>query len=677
MRCAWRNVDLAFGLGNISDLNSFKSQVKSSLVWPLSAYLKNKQRGKAVLPFRGHARTYLKRLLFTSPSMRKLSLCQTILIGVKKCAPKMPATQIRKNCDACIGRYTQAPRQPRSVIDVVVRQGRFILRGFDFTTPESQSDFSLRSNLERTRSEFGSYGEAVERFGLTQSVTVHEGQTVTESGVAPVPFQDFIEDLGITETLYDPDADLFTDLTPCNYEVKQSISLKREVVGLAEPLKVRCITLSHWWESPLWSSFQRSAMKFLRRKPYVASGKELPPSFFDPFAKKITELESRTGLPFTIISDDGDAATDSICLDLSNESIRSFIPKELRELYDHCSGVTGYCAVRVKDAKKPDAPWFQQSNSQLMGDRLSFIKLTVIHSSFKIVFLRRYMRVLGLKQQDIERMFIVNGDDGVIAIPTCLVQDYLVWMDKLWNINRMKTQNSRRVFSINSRLFKVGTNSVKEVPFMRWNLISRTDRNGGRIINPQVWNELSQSATGLVEQQTLWDYFHREWAGTLKFLTKRKGNNYFLPTLVGGLGLEPQPGIDYSITSRQKLAVELVVRKLDREGPAPYYMTRTVPLINHLKGVTQEIDRTLRTGVIRGNDPGSKIEFQGTARVKGITKETKLYTKSLPNGNSEYPIRPGDFPQLIYGKLPIRPYSLTKKLLNFEGYFRERFRLCL
>lgn len=702
LRLNWRNIDLSFGSDEICDLDTFKSRIKASLVWPTSCLLGN--RTPIVLPFRGPPRKYVKQILRTKVSMKKLSLVQTILIGVKTTAAKMPRSQILSNQEGCVKRSLAAPRQTHSQTDCVLRACNKLLRGFNSGgVQDAVGNFSLRSNLESNRESEGSYGQAKKLFGVSETSTVIHGGSQDEVGVQPVPLDTFLgaelfhrvphrDGVFFNEDLSGSEFDLtvpyyfvpkqfasneeylnsfgpirvgnphfeteLDDMIPWNHDLSNGRkAVFRDVLGLPEPCKVRCITLSHWWESPLWGHLQRRFTRYLARNHFVASGKELEPSYFSTLAEKVAELSARDGTEFVFVSDDGDAATDSICLRLSNGSLRKSIPSELIHLYDICSGITGDAFVRVApttsqikdDGTEPS--YYRQINSQYMGDRLSFVKLTVIHACYKLVFLRRYAHVFNWSERDIRNLFFINGDDGVIAIPKQILEQYVKWMGTLWNLNSIKTQVHRDVFTINSRMFKISRDrrSFDEVSFFRYNLLERQDRGGGRIIDPQVWNVFSETASTLMEPDLLWSKFHREWSGTLQYLTKGKGNNYFLPEIFGGLGLVPLPGQSWYTNSRQRYAIIQTLKRKDKELPPPRWMTQVVPVIKH-SGVKRDIRRTLRTGL---SVKATKVHFTGTAAVKGVTTATKLFTRRLPRGNHVHPIacQRFDLHGLVYGEL--------------------------
>lgn len=736
IKLGFRNLDFAFGLTKITSLETFKGVIKSSLVWPASCLLGG-DATKIVIPFRGHARSYLKQILRTRVSEKKLSLVQTLLIGVKKTAVAMPQSQVRSSQDECVQRTQLEPRQTKSAVTAVCRVIHdSVLRGFTYDCPEEVASFSLRSNLESTRSDGGSYGFAAKVFGVTPKTTVVEGGSMDEVGLHPIPIDiylsalgyhavpefnyqlprweagtpwednmiciegalvlysvyyvptryasqyDFLRDSAITwaRNKVESGLNLMEEYSKTPYGLDSSrpydmpaprtqMGLKREVVGLCEPLKVRCITLSHWWESPLWADLQRSLQRFLQRKPYVASGKALPVEYFDSLASTLAEIRRRDpGTVYKIISDDGDAATDSISLMLSHLSIYPFIPKELRNLYTECCGATGSAGIASR-VPKEDPEYVQQKNSQFMGDRLSFVKLTAIHSGYKLAFLKRYQHVYGWTDREIEHMFLVNGDDGVILLPEPLVDDYFTWMGSLWNLNRMKTQKSTQVFTINSRMFRLDHSGMKftEVKFMRYNILERREKSGDRMINPQVWNVFEATAPSHIPGDILFREFHRNWSGTLAFLTKGKGNNYFLPEIMGGLGLVPRAGQTWYTNSRQRYAVQQTLKRVGKTLPPPIWRTAVVPRQSDVVPV----ERTVRSNINQGVRVGDRNPFVGTGAVKRITESTKLYTRKLPRGNAvdfSIPEEMG-FCALSYGELTVRPELSVRMMRGLAGRF--------
>jgi hypothetical protein len=576
--------------------------------------------------------------------MRKLGFCQSLLIGVKKCAPSLPEDMVTDAIGGCLDRYTEVvPRQGYDVIQSVLRQCRHITRNFTPRLSEEIQDFSLRSTLESKRIDSGSYGEAVRTFGKKDSWNIVTGGHSEESGLRLPSRSELLEEVGFTylaefvedEDVYAAGSGILQDYT--YHQTTCPLPLNREVVGLCEPLKVRCITISHWWESPLWAPLQKQLLRFLSKRPEVCSGKVLEEDYFDDLVQAKDELEARireegTPCEFVFVSDDGDAATDSICLQLSNESIRDIIPEDLLEIYDICSGITYDC--EVMDNEELFEP-MTQVNSQLMGDRLSFVKLTVIHLAFKLVFMRRMARFYEIPLWLWRRCIKINGDDGLVAIPRRFVKDYLSWMDNLWGINRIKTQVSTRVFTLNSRMWQARNGQALEVPFLRLNLIERVDRGGNFLINPQVWNEILRDLNGskrqpvkVVSEKRTWRMFHRNWTGTLEFLCKGKGNNYFLPEIVGGLGLIPPSSLHFWTTARQNHAIACVESALNKELRPPKFRTKVVPVSAPLDGISRKTTVIMPQGVV--NFPTQRPVFSGTARVKEITVNTKLFTYKLP-----------------------------------------------
>jgi len=236
------------------------------------------------------------------------------------------------------------------------------------------------------------------------------------------------------------------------------------------------------------------------------------------------------------------------------------------------------------------------------------------------------------------KLIKINGDDGLVGIPEIFKSDYLSWMDNLWNINRVKTQISDNMFTLNSRMFRANKGRALEVPFYRLNLFERIDRGGNFLINPQVWNEILEGMNGshryiaehgrMISEKRAWKHFHKNWCGTLQYLTKEEGGNYFLPEIVGGLGLTAPSSLHFWTTPTQDNAINIVKRTLNKESVPPKFRTRVVPVTKPLGGIEQKITVQLPSGVT--DYPSSRPEFSGTARVKAITTNTKLFTSKLP-----------------------------------------------
>jgi hypothetical protein len=212
----------------------------------------------------------------------------------------------------------------------------------------------------------------------------------------------------------------------------------------------------------------------------------------------------------------------------------------------------------------------RQTNGQMMGDRRSFPILCFLHVAMKKLFIERHVKPLIDRDQFwlLNKIPIaVNGDDGLISIPSNLVEKYFEFMDEFWEINRLKTYVSTEFCSFNSQFF---FRDGKGIPLFRWNLAMRRNKFGAKGLDPRVWNSIVQSLPKKYHS-AIWQEFYFNWKDILCDCSKR-GGNWFLPLCYGGAGLEPG-GLETSITNRQKFAIHLV-NSMIGSSDAPQFMTR-------------------------------------------------------------------------------------------------------
>lgn len=431
------------------------------------------------------------------------------------------------------------------------------------------------------------------------------------------------------------------------YEGKKYITIPflRSVVPLPEPLKVRIITIGHVWESPFWADLQKTIRDRLKPMRANCSGKELPVHYFDHIVKERQRLSDETGETWCFMADDGDAATDSIGLDLCYHSIAHFIPPQYLEVYgDSISyGARSNTLLYTYEDEAGDRTFtkVQQTNSQLMGDRKSFAQLTVIHMAVKLAWIRGMAEELGLSFDRLKECFHVNGDDGLILIPKRMVDRYMRFMGNLWNLNRIKTQVSTTIFSLNSRLFCDRRGVAYEVPCVRWNIINRVGRTGELMLNPVVWNELNRSLHGVASLR-IWNYFHKKWKNVLDLLTSRNGNNYFVPHIAGGLGLYPSPAISYEITPQQNALIVETQKLVNVEGRMPRWATRVVPTYKSAFFQEEATRYGWGSAGLRQTawaEHTCESAYSTSGGVKRVTKSTKLVTRPVPKERRVYETR--------------------------------------
>jgi hypothetical protein len=515
------DVDLSF-LDTSSLENSIKS-LKNLIASPASVLLS--KDAYQMFPFKGRSRRSLLRWLRTRLSQRKVGFVNTLL-QLKRVADKVPDDFIDLNLNKHAARMSRREvYQSDELYHLVVRESDVLLRDFSWKLDLDRRvrDFSLRSCVGSSIRKGGTYGWWEKRLGtgLNYGLAGPIGQKrlVIEEGLKFPTYRELLE-IGVPEPPF-----------------------RRQVVAIPEPLKVRVITKHEPFESPLWADFQRTLMRYMAKFNWLLCGKDWQPVVFKTLA----------GPGRVIVSDDGSAATDSIHPDLTISCVLSKIPKQVRKLFEVCW--TGLLEYQMQDG----GFFVQQVNGQAMGDRRSFPILCLIHGAAKIAWFRKH----GL-----EPRFFVNGDDGVASVPKELLEDYLSWMSQLWELNPPKTYVHERFLSFNSKMFDAIHGN--EISIIRWNLIYRKHKYGGTLTDPRVWNKVLKDCPPGSEL-ALWREFNSHWAKEMKRITK--GNNWFLPCWVGGLGLEPPPGLKVRLTGAQRQVIAASLQ-LEFSTKRPPWATR-------------------------------------------------------------------------------------------------------
>jgi len=453
----------------------------------------------------------------------------------------------------------------------------------------------------------------------------------------------------------------------------------------------------------------------LKQHPENFSGKDYDDTSFN-FVPKAMEVLSSKGFDPVIISDDGSAATDSICQSLTLGVSMPLIPPFLQEIWKNSFERGWYTVsndvpdkhrflmelIRIRllqipqlkhlfgedeeflngwlfkimishdphysyeKHKSPDtlqincinalladsirvlnlsgevqSDWYPGSNvngdifetydvqirglnGQPMGDRRSFVLLSLIHHSVKLAFVKQYrLERLGVQ------IFAHNGDDGLIVLPRRLVPAYISWMNKLWGLNEMKTWIDTEIFSFNSQTYRVKGGKVSSIPKIRWNLIQRVDKYGEKIHDPTVWNSVSESLPEGLHESIFHHHFKNYWSKTLSNLC-RGGNNYFLPHNVGGLGLNPY-GIRFKISPRQYLAIKIADYHL-LKGERPKFATRQ----SYVNSEEIKSRREHRVHILTFSHKSLSLlnaDIRRPGAYKGIDDRKRLKTRTLPKGS--------------------------------------------
>jgi hypothetical protein len=231
------------------------------------------------------------------------------------------------------------------------------------------------------------------------------------------------------------------------------------------------------------------------------------------------------------------------------------------------------------------------------------------------------MKMAFLKQYGLEdpwSLFAVNGDDGIAVIPKRLVSAYFDWMGLFWKLNRLKTYVSANFLSFNSQFFIDVKGRAKLVPLIRWNLIINNDKNGQKGLDPRVWNKVRECAPHYMEEY-LFAQFRLNWDGVLKPCSAT-GNNWFLPLVLGGAGLDTSRKV--VLSGRQNYYVALVRRLLGgEEGPKHSATIRfdeekelVKPLYHISTGrsfqLSEEPSQEARPGAVKTCRNGGRMRFR-------------------------------------------------------------------
>jgi len=399
----------------------------------------------------------------------------------------------------------------------------------------------------------------------------------------------------------------------------------RKVIGITEPLKVRIITVGHAWESPFWAEFQHHLQDQISTRSWSGTGRtdEELLEKVKLMRDNLTFNENATKEPWTFMSDDGSAATDSIDCELTWKFLSDLIPNQYHDF--------AYNSLRSYVRYKKE--FHEQNTGQMMGDRRSFPLLCLIHYAFKIAFLKKHnlIRVVYTSGSRNHRRFIklyelilVNGDDGLIAIPLRLKNQYIEWMNQLWEMNLLKTYEHRDYASFNSQLFDL--KEGKRIPLIRYNLIRRVDKFGDKCLDPSVWNQVVKDCPNNKRtHEILFRKYCLYWKDQLEFLKKLGGgNNYFLPKAVGGFGLNPGHLL-FEVTPRQYAGIEICERS-QGSSKRPEVVTSSQPAFRSKHGpgklkISTGRDHWSWDNAIRDPIPSNH---------KDVSNSTKLIIGKLP-----------------------------------------------
>jgi len=569
-----------FQLRNVGSVLELVTTLKDWCVSPMTILLR--QEGSVLrTPFTGQPKRYLRRFLRSRISQRKAIFCNT-LWQLKRVAGKMPLSFIKEEEWKCVERLSLKPRQDETFQALLVTMSERILDGWEWKPDMNKHvDLTLKACWESGQEDGGVYGQWQRFCDESQTVcaSTQDGETTYASRI-PLAMKKGYYTWGSDGFRYEnryPNPTLEQLLLFAGDDPEAS--RYRRVVGIAEPLKVRTITLGHWWESALWSDFQKSMARRMAQNADSTSGKDFPGNQMDGVFDALDKMEEELQEECVLVSDDASAATDSIHHEVSIGSVIGSIPPILQPLFKNCFR---HESLMVKDEEVEGGYVETRKNTgQLMGDRRSFPLLTLIHLSAKYafldshdLFLRRGPNGNWYRRPGVVR---VNGDDGVIGLPKRLVGEYFKFMEQLWSINRVKTFVHHDFFSFNSKLFRRKSKGHSLTPTIRWNLIRRLDKNGEKLFDPRIWNVISDHSPSDLRLR-LFKYFLPNWKEVFEHYRKIGWEgNWFLPEITGGLGLNRPHGWRHRVTRRQNGTILLIKTLLHQGGTLPpNLVTRSV-----------------------------------------------------------------------------------------------------
>jgi hypothetical protein len=585
--------------------------IKNLCLTPMTLYIQKQDLEH--WPFTGPWRRRAVNRLRTRNSTKKLLFCNTIL-QLKRVCPTVPKSAVTKALDDHKMRVTKEDqRQSPELIRDLQPMARLLVDGWRWEPEVFIQDFSLRACNESCGLDGGQYGYWQEKFASRRY------RSVLKSSPQGVAF---------SREFYFPRR---YEILPSLEEVEtHSIS----AIGICEPLKVRVITLNPAWCSPFWADFQKSLMRSLRRRREMYSGEDLTPEHFSVFFRNREVLEVSTGgAKWVIVSDDASAATDTISPDLS-ASLSWLVADEAAAWLFRKTWTSYIYYKRAKHQKHDpitvlkdflEGKCFRQVNGQMMGDRRSFPILCLLHMAMKLLFLvREVYPTFPKDRQELCNLqfFAVNGDDGVILLPEEMVPNYFRWMNQFWEINELKSYVSATHLSFNSQFWYYDGTRARQAGIFRWNLCLNNDKNGRKGEDPTVWNKVCED-TPQCFQKELFHEFLKHWS---KEMAKPAsyGCNWFLPHIVGGVGLTPPHGWEYKVTPRQNYAIAKA-RECLVTGEMPPLRTKKVKIGYQIR------DRIIDAGPRRFQKKPEGYQEPTTGCFKSGDLKTILRYPRLPD----------------------------------------------
>lgn len=344
--------------------------------------------------------------------------------------------------------------------------------------------------------------------------------------------------------------------------------LRRKIMAVLEPLKVRIISKGEAANQLFMGFFQKVCHKVLRRMPcFRLLGKA--PSCLD----LIDLVDNRWVKPHEQskwLSSDFTGASDGTSQILSRYLLNAIIrnlPEDVQRIIelDNLAHIVEYPPIS-KDGVETRLKGCQ-INGTLMGDRSSFILLCLEVLGTCLVALREY-GFSGTFGQKIN-MVLVNGDDMVISAP----EGFIVKHEEVCGRYGLgysvgKTILHKLYANINSQSYhypangQFGRHHPCRIPVFNSGLFSGTrkvkDESGTELTKAQCINALMDSCFDKDMRLTVLKRYLSKWSQDLK--RECKGRNLFVSPALGGMGQDAPTGFTVKVTVRQRaIAKELLL----------------------------------------------------------------------------------------------------------------------
>jgi hypothetical protein len=397
--------------------------------------------------------------------------------------------------------------------------------------------------------------------------------------------------------------------------------LNCEIYGILEPLKVRVISKGEAVPYYAAKELQKRLHAIMREMDcFRLIGRPLcPTDLMDCAEHRVNGVGEGQHLWFSV---DYSSATDCLSASLSSKILRYLIqdlPERMQEIWVrvlaphvcHYPPVKGgekihdelHCAGCRSVSPGEDCPDLgnqtelapvEQKNGQLMGSPLSFPILCLANLGLYLEVIHDDPRPLREKLKGV----LVNGDDMLYVAPESLWDWHVALGRHVGLVMTPGKAYKHRVFAnANSTCFHYNLDREGATPWQISFLNTGLLFGQNKVLQKDTGLDVMQQSNAVsVMNQVLKGALPGKEAVLLKsYLNRHKdkvnaicaGRNLFIPTSLGGMGVNPPPKWKWSVTDRQRLTASARVRAIGpyaefgfgpRRSPKPLeYLERVHP----------------------------------------------------------------------------------------------------